>query len=104
MGTFVRAASAGFAGFAVLGLFAAVAPSYWRLLGLHSLCSSGGVVFSVLPPGRSVGSYSSRFGKALLKVGCAGLVVGMALLTAGLAVESFELLVSGGLVAGLGRA
>lgn len=104
-GTFVRAASAGFAGFAVLGLFTAVAPSFLgQVLGLHSFVLSGGVVFSVFAAS-TVGQIVlvPRFGKASLKVGCAGLVAGMALLTAGLAVESFELLVSGGLVAGLGQ-
>ena len=75
------------------------------MLGLHSFVLSGGVVFSVFAAS-TVGQIVlvPRFGKASLKVGCAGLVAGMALLTAGLAVESFELLVSGGLVAGWGRA
>ncbi|MGH3322894.1 MAG: MFS transporter, partial [Streptomyces sp.] len=47
-GTFVRAAIAGFAGFAVLGLFTAVSPSFLgKVLGMHSLALSGGVVFTV---------------------------------------------------------
>ena len=104
-GTFVRAAIAGFAGFAVLGLYTAVAPSFLgSVLGMHSLALSGGVVFSVFAAS-TLGQILlvPRFGQASLAVGCAGLVAGMVLLTAGLAVESFELLVAAGVVAGLGQ-
>ncbi|HEV7627364.1 MAG TPA: MFS transporter [Streptomyces sp.] len=104
-GTFTRAAIAGFAGFAVLGLFTAVAPSFLgSVLGLHSFALSGGVVFSVFAAS-TVGQIVlvPRFGEASLPVGCAGLVIGMALLTAGLAVESFGIFLTAGLVAGLGQ-
>lgn len=104
-GVFVRAAIAGFAGFSVLGLFTAVAPSFLgSVLDMPSLALSGGVVFSVFAAS-TAGQILlvPRFGEASLAAGCAGLVLGMSLLTAALAVESFELLVIAGLVAGLGQ-
>lgn len=104
-GVFARAAIAGFAGFAVLGLFTAVAPSFLgSVLGMHSLALSGGVVFSVFAAS-AAGQILlvPRFGGASLAVGCAVLVAGMGLLTAALAAGSFELLVCAGLVAGLGQ-
>lgn len=104
-GVFVRAATAGFAGFAVLGLFTAVAPSFLgEVLGLHSFALSGSVVASVFAAS-TVGQIVlvPRFGEASLPVGCAGLVAGMGLLTAGLALESFPLVLIAGMVAGLGQ-
>ncbi|SCK49727.1 Predicted arabinose efflux permease, MFS family [Streptomyces sp. WMMB 714] len=104
-GVFLRAAIAGFAGFSVLGLFTAVAPSFLgSVLDMPSLALSGGVVFSVFAAS-TAGQILlvPRFGGASLAAGCTGLVLGMSLLTAALAVESFELLVAAGLVAGLGQ-
>ncbi len=104
-GTFARAAIAGFAGFAVLGLFTAVSPSFLgTLLGMGSFALAGGVIFAVFAAS-ALGQIVlvPRFGSASLPLGCAGLVLGMALLTAGFAARSFELLVAGGVVAGLGQ-
>ncbi|OEU87480.1 MFS transporter [Streptomyces abyssalis] len=104
-GTFVRAGIAGFAGFAVLGLFTAVSPSFLgELLGMDSFALAGGVIFGVFAAS-AVGQIVlvPRFGEASLPLGCAGLVVGMCLLTAGFAVRSFELLVAGGVIAGGGQ-
>jgi MFS family permease len=104
-GTFTRAAIAGFAGFSVLGLFTAVSPSFLtELLSIHSFMLEGSVIFAVFAAstaGQIV--LVPRLGRASLPLGCAGLVVGMLLLTAGFAVLSFELLLVGGLVAGLGQ-
>lgn len=103
-GTFVRAAIAGFAGFAVLGLFTAVSPSFLREAGMDGFAVAGGVTFSVFAAS-TVGQIVlvPRFGDASLPLGCAGIVAGMCLMTAGFAALSFELLVCGGLLAGLGQ-
>lgn len=103
-GTFVRAAVAGFAGFAVLGLFTAVSPSFLRELGMDSFALAGGVTFAVFAAS-AVGQIVlvPRFGDASLPSGCAGLAAGMCMMTAGFAAESFELLVCGGVIAGVGQ-
>jgi MFS family permease len=103
--TFVRAALAGFAGFAVLGLFTAVAPAFLgQELGVTSRGVVGLVVFAVFA--------ASTVGQAILDLvpravalpaGCLGLIAGMGLLALGLAVSSLALLVVGGMVAGFGQ-
>ncbi|WP_234341180.1 MFS transporter [Streptomyces sp. NRRL S-646] len=53
-GTFTRAATAGFAGFAVLGLYTSVAPSFLsRLLGLSAPALAGAVSAPCVRPRRS---------------------------------------------------
>jgi MFS family permease len=102
---FVPAATAGFAGFAVLGLFAAVAPSFLgQLLGEPSHLLSGAVVFAVFGAS-ALGqvTLSGRIGPRALHVGCALLIVGMGLLAASLAAGSLALLVAAAIVAGLGQ-
>ncbi len=103
--TFVSAALAGFAGFAVLGLSTAVSPAFLgRSLGVSSLVVIGLVVFAVFA--------ASTGGQLLLDVvphdravpaGCAALILGMALLALGLAATSLALLVAGVIVAGAGQ-
>jgi MFS family permease len=102
---FVRAATAGFAGFAVLGLFAAVAPSF--LLDLlrepdHAL--SGAVVFTVFAAS-ALGqvTVARRLQHRALGTGCVALIAGMGLLAAGLAVTSLALVIAAAVVAGLGQ-
>jgi MFS family permease len=102
---FVRAATAGFAGFAVLGLFAAVAPSF--LLDLlhepdHAL--SGAVVFTVFAAS-ALGqvTVARRLQHRALATGCVALIAGMGLLAAGLAVTSLALVIAAAVVAGLGQ-
>ncbi len=100
--TFVSAALAGFAGFAVLGLSTAVVPAFLgKILGITSVALVGLIVFSVFA--------ASTAGQLLLEIvprarampaGCAGLIVGMALLALGLATSSLALLLTGVLVAG----
>jgi MFS family permease len=102
---FIRAALAGFAGFAVLGLFTAVAPAFLgQVLGVTSRASVGLVVFAVFA--------ASTLGQAALQLvpemrallaGCVGLLVGMAGLALGLATSSLALLVIGGVIAGFGQ-
>lgn len=102
---FLRSSVAGFAGFAVLGLFTAIAPSFLRdLLGHKSLTLAGAVICAVF--------YASAFGQIVLvplakahalALGCAGLVAGMLGLAAGFATSSFTVTLLSGLLAGLGQ-
>ncbi|EST37939.1 hypothetical protein N566_10220 [Streptomycetaceae bacterium MP113-05] len=104
-GVFVRSAVAGFAGFAVLGLFTAVAPTFLReLLGVRSPSVVGGVVCAVFAAS-TVGQVGlvPVLGRRAVPVGCGGLIVGMAVLTGGFLAESLGALLAGGLLAGLGQ-
>jgi MFS family permease len=103
--TFVRAALAAFAGFAVLGLFTAVAPAFLgQVLGVTSHASVGLVVFVVFAASALGQVALERVPRRIaLPAGCAGLIVGMALLALGLAESSLALLVAGGVVSGLGQ-
>jgi MFS family permease len=103
-GTFIPAAMAGFAGFAVMGLSTAVSPAFLARVGVSSDVVVGLVVFGVFA--------ASMLGQLLLEVvprdralpgGCAVLIVGMALLATGLGVSSLGLLVAGATVAGGGQ-
>jgi predicted MFS family arabinose efflux permease len=102
---FVRAALAGFAGFAVLGLSTAVAPAFLgQALGVSSHAVVGLVVFAVFA--------ASAAGQVLLDVvpqavalpaGCGALIAGMGLLALSLALSSLALLVVGTMIAGAGQ-
>jgi len=102
---FVPAATAGFAGFAVLGLFAAVAPSFLLdLLHEPSHALSGAVVFTVFASS-ALGqlTVAQRLGSRGLPVGCGALIAGMGLLAAGLATTSLALVIAAAIIAGLGQ-
>jgi MFS family permease len=104
--TFVRAALAGFAGFAVLGLFTAVVPAFLgEVLSVTSHAVVGLVVFSAFAASAagqlSLGTLVPE--DRALSGGCVGLIAGMALLALGLAVSSLALLEIGGLIAGFGQ-
>lgn len=104
-GVFVPAALAGFAGFAVLGLFTAVAPA---LLGtvLHhpNRALTGGVVFLLFASSTAGQLTLERVPEtAALPAGCLTLVLGVALVALGIALPSLPLLVTGAVVAGLGQ-
>ncbi|MEU6195398.1 MFS transporter [Streptomyces sp. NPDC047061] len=103
--TFVRASTAGFAGFAVLGLYTSVAPSFLsRLLGLPDPALAGAVA-GTLCAASALGQIVlvKPLGHRALPVACGLIVVGMALLAAGLAAASLLLLVAAGAMAGLGQ-
>ncbi|MFD6425131.1 MFS transporter, partial [Streptomyces sp. NPDC060198] len=104
-GVFLRASIAGFAGFAVLGLFTAVVPSFLRELLDVSSPTVAGVVICAIFCASGVGQVVlvAAFGPRSLPVGCAGLILGMLLLTTGFATASFGLLLAGGLAAGAGQ-
>jgi MFS family permease len=102
---FIRAATAGFAGFAVLGLFAAVAPSFLLdLLHEPSHALSGAVVFTVLAAS-TLGqvTIARRLGHRALAAGCVALIAGMGVLAAGLAATSLALVIVAAVIGGLGQ-
>jgi MFS family permease len=103
--TFTRAALAAFAGFAVMGLFTAVAPAFLGvILGITSRATIGLVVFSVFAAS-GVGQVALEriAGHRALPLGCGALIAGMGVLAGGLAASSLALLVLGGVVAGFGQ-
>jgi MFS family permease len=102
---FIRAALAGFAGFAVLGLFTAVSPAFMgQTLHVTNDAVVGLVVFAVFAAS-AVGqlAFEAVSEQLALPAGCGGLIAGMALLALGLAVSSLALLVVGGMIAGVGQ-
>ena len=104
-GVFVSAATAGFAGFAVLGLFTAVSPRILaQVLGVTDHLVAGVVVFVVLGASAAAQLLLRRLatGRALIW-GCVLLVVGIGVVGASVAVASFPLLVAGAVVAGIGQ-
>jgi MFS family permease len=103
--TFVSAAFAAFAGFAVLGLSSAVAPAFLgRALGVTSLAVVGLVVFGVFA-GSTTGQLLLEVvpQPAAMRAGCGGLILGMGLLALGLAASSLALLVTGAVLAGVAQ-
>jgi MFS family permease len=104
-GVFVRAAIAGFAGFAVLGLFTAVSPTFvGQLLHISNHLVTGLVVFCLLGPSALGQIASSRLGeRPALLVGCAALVVGVLLVGLSVATASLSVLIAGAAVAGVGQ-
>ena len=103
--TFVDAALAGFAGYAVLGLFTAVTPAFLaQELGVTNLAVVGLVVFAVFAASM-VGQLMLELmpEAAALPAGCLALIAGMGSLALSLAVSSLALLVLGGVIAGFGH-
>ncbi len=102
---FIRASLAGFAGFAVLGLFTAVSPAFLSLqLGVTSRAVIGLVVFAVFLASAAGQLALERIPERIaLPLGCATLIAGMGILALGLAVSSLALLVIGGVAAGFGQ-
>ncbi|MEV4739328.1 MFS transporter [Streptomyces sp. NPDC049555] len=102
---FVPGAMAGFAGFATLGLFTSVAPSFLgEVLGVRDPAVAGTVVCAVFAASTAGQLAMGRVGvHRALPWGCVVLVAGMALIFAALLVVSLPLLVTGALVAGCGQ-
>jgi MFS family permease len=101
---FVRAATASFAAFAVLGLFSAVAPAFLAtLLKLPSHWLTGVVVFGVFAAS-TLGQLALELmtTSVALPLGCGGMVIGSGLIAGGIASSSLALFVVGAAVAGLG--
>jgi MFS family permease len=103
--TFIRAAFAAFAGFAVLGLFAALSPTIMaEELALTAPAVVGVVVFVVF--------LASTAGEVLLdrvpggdgmRIGCLTLIAGMGFLALSLVASSLALLLIAGVIAGFGQ-
>ncbi|MFE4825439.1 MFS transporter [Streptomyces sp. NPDC056672] len=104
-GVFVPSALAAFVGFALLGVFLAVAPAFLsQTLGERNLAVSGAVVFSVFLASTGGQALLGRIGVGRgLPAGCLFLVAGLLLVGASLAAESLPLLVLGALCGGLGQ-
>jgi MFS family permease len=102
--TFVRAGTAGFAGFMVLGMFMGVTPSFLgQVLGVHDHLVVG-LAVATLQGGATVGQLVSvrMPARTALLAGCVGMTAGMLLIGAALPLRSLALLVGGSVVAGLG--
>ena len=103
--TFVSASIAGFAGFAVLGLFTALAPRLLSdVLGVRSPAVEGLVVFLVF--GASTVAQIVLRGmpqNRAVNLGCAALVLGMLLVALALWQASMPALITGAVIAGAGQ-
>jgi MFS family permease len=102
---FIRGAPATFAGFAVLGLFAALSPALLAAQLAHPSPAVVGIVVAAVFLASTVGElFMARVpGPAGLLIGYLSLIAGMGLLALSLATASFGLLVIGGLIAGFGQ-
>lgn len=103
--TFTQSAISGFAGFAVLGLFTALAPAFLaQELGVGSRAIIGLVVFAVFAAS-TAGQVTLKFTPegVAIPAGASALIAGMGFLAGGLAAASLVLLVLGGMIAGFGQ-
>jgi MFS family permease len=103
--TFTRATIAGFAGFAVLGLFTAVSPAFLAsVLHRPSRALVGVVVLAVFAASTVGQIVSARLAeRRAMIIGCGGLVAGMVLIGVSLPLASLPVLLVGAVVAGLGQ-
>lgn len=103
--TFIRAAIPGFVGFAVLGLFTAVAPVFLsQILHLPNHALTGLVGFALFASSTLGQLFLERFPQNLvLPIGCVGLILGIAVIAGGLQVHSLTLLVAGAVISGFGQ-
>lgn len=103
--TFIDAALAGVAGYAVLGLFTAAAPAFLgQDLGVTSRAVVGLVVFTLFA-GSMVGQVMlERVPQSVaMPAGCVALIAGMGVVALGLALSAMAPLVAGSVIAGLGH-
>jgi MFS family permease len=103
--TFVSATIAGFAGFATLGLFTSVSPSFLtQVLGIRNAALSGLVVFVVFAASAAGQLATGRVqADRALPLGCAILTLGMILIAGSLLSTSLGLLIVGAVVTGAGQ-
>lgn len=102
---FVVAATAAFAGFAVLGLFNAVSPSFVAgIIGIGNHAVAGAIVCSIFAASACAQLASGRIeANRAVAVGCAVLVIGMLIIAASLYFSNLALLILGAVVAGVGQ-
>lgn len=102
---FSTAATAAFAGFAVMGLFSAVAPSFVsNVIGIGNHAVAGAIASSIF----AASAVAQLAGRKItptkaVAIGCAILAVGMAILAAALQYSSLTGLILAALVAGTGQ-
>jgi MFS family permease len=102
---FVVASLAAFAGFAVTGLFAAVAPSFVsQIVGVDNHAVAGLIAGSIFFAS-AVAQIAARNldSQRAVAIGCAILVVGMVILAVALLISSLIGLIAAGVVAGVGQ-
>lgn len=104
-GTFVRAATAGFAGFAVLGLFAGVSPGFMtQVLQIDNHAVTGVVVFVIFASSATAQIGLRGLDDAIaVRAGCIALVVGVCALGVSLLLESLPLMIVAAIVCGVGQ-
>jgi MFS family permease len=102
---FVTASTAAFAGFAVTGLFTAVAPSFVSdVIGIRNHAVAGAIACSIFAASAAAQVLAGRIeAQRAVALGCAVLVVGMVIIAASLHFSSLALLIVGAVVAGVGQ-
>ncbi|MDB5171151.1 MAG: major facilitator superfamily 1 [Candidatus Saccharibacteria bacterium] len=103
---FISASLAASAGFAVLGLFTAVAPGFLgQILGIHSPAIIGLIVSTVFASSVVGQTVLMRVfaARSALVAGCVGLIIGMLLFATGLVLSLLILVIAGAIVSGLGQ-
>lgn len=102
---FVIGATAAFAGFAVTGLFMAVAPSFVKsVIGIDNHAVAGAVAGSIMVASALTQLSVRRVApQRAVAIGCAILAVGMVILAVALGFSSLWGLLAAGIVAGIGQ-
>jgi MFS family permease len=102
---FLTASTAAFAGFAVTGLFTAVAPSFIAdVIGIGNHAVAGAIACSIFAASAAAQVLAGRIeAQRAVALGCAVLVVGMVIIAVSLHVSSLALLLVGAVVAGAGQ-
>ena len=102
---FVTAATAAFAGFSVLGLFTAVAPSFVSgVIGIGNHAAAGAIVFSLFASSALSQVVARRMPpRRAVALGCAILVAGMTILAVALHLSSLVGLIVAAIVSGIGQ-
>ncbi len=102
---FITGATAAFAGFAVMGLFSAVAPSFVaEVIGIDDHAVAGAAAGSLFAASALVQAPARRIPpRRAVAIGCAILVVGMLLLATALHFSSLPGLIVAAVVAGIGQ-
>lgn len=102
---FVTAGTAAFAGFAVMGLFTAVSPSFVAgVIGIGNHAVAGVVASSIFIASATAQLVGRRMAPPrAMALGCALLVLGMAILALALQFSSLAGLIAAALVAGIGQ-
>lgn len=102
---FVIAALSAFAGFAVTGLFTAVAPSFLsNVIGISNHAVAGAIACSIFAASALTQVAANRMAaERAVAVGCGLLIVGMMILTAALCFSSLPTLIAAAVVSGIGQ-